>query len=101
MRFSLKPKLLDLYILKKFLGTYFFSIILIMAIVVMFDVNEKLDAFLTAPFKETLGDYFLSFLPYFANQFSPLFVFRSQFQASACAIPCGSLGDSGTFVRTE
>lgn len=75
MRFSLKPKLLDLYILKKFLGTYFFSIILIMAIVVMFDVNEKLDAFLTAPFKETLGDYFLSFLPYFANQFSPLFVF--------------------------
>ena len=89
----------------------------------MFDVNEKLDAFLTAPFKETLGDYFLSFLPYFANQFSPLFVFiavifftskmarqfrdncrivfRSQFQASACAIPCGSLGDSGTFVRTE
>ena len=75
MRFSLKPKLLDLYILKKFLGTYFFSIILIMSIVVMFDVNEKLDAFLTAPFKETLGDYFLSFLPYFANQFSPLFVF--------------------------
>ena len=75
MRFSLKPKLLDLYILKKFLGTYFFSIILIMAIVVMFDVNEKLDAFLTAPFKETLGDYCLSFLPYFANQFSPLFVF--------------------------
>ena len=75
MRFSLKPKLLDLYILKKFLGTYFFSIILIMAIVVMFDVNEKLDAFLTAPFKETLGDYVLSFLPYFANQFSPLFVF--------------------------
>ncbi len=75
MRFSLKPKLLDLYILKKFLGTYFFSIILIMAIVVMFDVNEKLDAFLTAPFKETLGDYFLSFIPYFANQFSPLFVF--------------------------
>jgi len=71
----LKPKILDLYILKKFLGTYFFSIILIMAIVVMFDVNEKLDAFLRAPFDETIHDYFLSFLPYFANQFSPLFVF--------------------------
>ncbi|MBP3299791.1 MAG: LptF/LptG family permease [Muribaculaceae bacterium] len=75
MRFSLRPKLLDLYILKKFLGTYFFSILLIMAIVVMFDVNEKLDAFLKAPFSETMGDYFVSFLPYFANQFSPLFVF--------------------------
>lgn len=67
--------MLDLYILKKFLGTYFFSIILIMAIVVMFDVNEKLDAFLRAPFSETMNDYFRSFLPYFANQFSPLFVF--------------------------
>lgn len=43
----------------------------------MFDVNEKLDAFLTAPFKETIFDYFCSFLPYFANQFSPLFVFIS------------------------
>lgn len=71
----LKPKTLDMYILKKFLGTYFFSIILIMAIVVMFDVNEKLDAFLKAPFRETIFDYFFSFLPYFANQFSPLFVF--------------------------
>lgn len=71
------PSILDQYILKKFLGTYFFSIVLILAIVVMFDVNEKLDAFLTAPFKETIFDYFCSFLPYFANQFSPLFVFIS------------------------
>lgn len=70
-------KVLDRYILKKFLGTYFFSILLILAIVVMFDVNEKLDAFLQAPIKETLFDYFASFLPYFANQFSPLFVFIS------------------------
>lgn len=72
-----KPNILDLYILKKFLGTYFFSIALILAIVVMFDVNEKLDAFLKAPIRETLFDYFISFLPYFANQFSPLFVFIS------------------------
>lgn len=66
-----------MYILRKFLGTYFFSIMLILAIVVMFDVNEKLDAFLKAPFRETIVDYFMSFLPYFANQFSPLFVFIS------------------------
>lgn len=77
MRLRLKPTILDMYILKKFLGTYFFSILLIMAIVVMFDVNEKLDAFLKAPFRETMHDYFMSFLPYFANQFSPLFVFIS------------------------
>ena len=43
----------------------------------MFDVTEKLDAFLTAPIKETLFDYFASFLPYFANMLSPLFVFIS------------------------
>jgi lipopolysaccharide export system permease protein len=41
----------------------------------MFDVTEKLDAFLTAPLKETIYDYFMSFLPYFGNQLSPLFVF--------------------------
>lgn len=68
-------KLFDLYIIKKFLGTYIFSILLLLAIVVMFDINEKLDAVLTAPWKETVFDYFMNFLPYFANQFSPLFTF--------------------------
>ncbi len=73
----LKPKILDRYILKKFLGTYFMATLLFLAVIAMFDVTEKLDAFLTAPIKETLFDYFLSFLPYFANQLSPLFVFIS------------------------
>lgn len=68
-------KKLDLYIIRKFLGTYFFAILLILAITIMFDINEKLDAFLTAPLKATIFDYFVNFLPYFANQFSPLFVF--------------------------
>lgn len=67
--------ILDLYIIRKFLGTYIFAIMLILAITIIFDVNEKLDAFLQAPLKATLFDYFLNFLPYFANQFSPLFVF--------------------------
>lgn len=51
--------------------------ILILAVISMFDITEKLDAFLTAPLKETLFDYFSSFLPYFANMLSPLFVFIS------------------------
>jgi len=67
--------LLDRYIIKKFLGTYVFAIVLILAITVVFDINEKLDAFMQAPLKATIFDYFLNFLPYFANQFSPLFVF--------------------------
>lgn len=70
-------KVIDWYILKKFLGTYFFATLLILAIIAMFDITEKLDAFLNAPLNETLFDYFLSFLPYFANQLSPLFTFIS------------------------
>ena len=68
-------KILDWYIIRKFLGTYIFAIFLILAITVMFDINEKLDAFLKAPLSATVFDYFLNFLPYFANQFSPLFTF--------------------------
>ena len=68
-------KTLDRYIIRKFLGTYIFAIILILAITVMFDINEKLDAFIKAPLQATVFDYFVNFLPYFANQFSPLFTF--------------------------
>ncbi len=67
--------LLDWYIIRKFLGTYLFAIMLILAITIVFDINEKLDSFLQAPLKATIFDYFLNFLPYFANQFSPLFTF--------------------------
>lgn len=76
-RFSMPLKRLDTYILGKFLGTYFMATILLLAVIAMFDTTEKLDAFLSAPLKETLFDYFASFLPYFANQLSPLFVFIS------------------------
>ncbi len=75
MRFKSPISILDWYIIRKFLGTYIFAILLILAITIMFDINEKLDAFLKAPLKATIFDYFLNFLPYFANQFSPLFTF--------------------------
>lgn len=68
---------IDWFILKKFLGTYLMATILMLAVISMFDITEKLDAFLTAPFKETIFDYFMSFLPYFALMLSPLFVFIS------------------------
>lgn len=70
-------KRLDWFILKKFLGTYTMATILMLAVITMFDITEKLDAFLSAPLKETIFDYFLSFLPYFALMLSPLFVFIS------------------------
>ena len=70
-------KKLDLYILKKFLGTFFFSISLILIIVVVFDISEKIDDFIQhqAPLKAIVFDYYFNFLPYFANLFSPLFTF--------------------------
>lgn len=76
-RFSNPLTIIDRYILGKFLGTYFMATLLLLLVIAMFDITEKLDAFLTAPLKETLFDYFASFLPYFANQLSPLFVFIS------------------------
>lgn len=75
MKFKSPIKTIDWYIIRKFLGTYVFAIILILAITIMFDINEKLDAFMKAPLKATVFDYFVNFLPYFANQFSPLFTF--------------------------
>ena len=70
-------KRFDRYIIKHFLGTFFFAILLLFAIVVMFDINEKLDAVLTAPWKATVFQYFMNFLPFILSQFSPLFTFIS------------------------
>ena len=69
--------ILDWYIIKKFIGTYIFSILLIISISVVFDINENLAKFTEyhAPLKAIVFDYYLNFIPYFANLFSPLFVF--------------------------
>ena len=68
---------LDRYIIAKFIGTYIYSIILIISISIVFDINENLAKFSTfgAPLKAIVFDYYANFIPYFANLFSPLFVF--------------------------
>ena len=70
-------KILDWYIIKKFIGTYFFSIALIISIAIVFDVNENLEKFTRyqAPLKAIVVDYYWNFVPYYSNLFSPLFVF--------------------------
>ena len=72
-------KRLDKYIIGKFLGTFFFSIVLIMSIAVVFDLTEKLDDFFEnqVTVREIIFDYYLNFIPYFMNMFSPLFIFIS------------------------
>ena len=70
-------KILDRYILGKFLSTYFFAIAMIIVVVVLFDYVEKIDDFteLHAPLREVIFDYYLNFIPFFINQFSGLFTF--------------------------
>ena len=68
---------IDRYIIVKFLGTYFFAIALIISIAVVFDINENIDKFINnkAPVEAIVFDYYMNFVPYFSNLFSPLFVF--------------------------
>lgn len=76
---SLKLKIIDFYIIRKFLGTFIFCLVLIIAIAVIFDLSEKLDNFMEkeAPWKAVVFDYYVNFIPYFATLFAPLFVFIS------------------------
>jgi len=69
---------LDRYIIGKFLGTYFFSIALIISIAVVFDINEHIDKYLSknAPAADIIM-FYVNFIPYYANLFSQLFVFIS------------------------
>ncbi len=73
----LKIKRIDRYIIKKFLGTFFFSLLLILLIAVVFDFAEKIDNFMekNAPVHAIIFDYYMNFIPYFAMLFAPLFVF--------------------------
>ena len=70
-------KKLDWYIIRKFLGTFFFSLSLIMTVSIVWDITEKLEDFIQkhAPLKAIVFDYYLNFIPYFASLLSPLFVF--------------------------
>lgn len=70
-------KKIDIYIIKKFLGTFFYAIALIISISIVFDFSENLDDFISkeVPTKAILFDYYFNFIPYFANLFSALFTF--------------------------
>ena len=76
-RLSLKPKKLDWYIIKKFISTYLVALVIVVAIVIIFDISEKIDYFVErhAPLREIVFDYYMNFIPYILNMFSPLFVF--------------------------
>ena len=70
-------KTIDIYITKKYLGTFFYAIGLILSIAIVFDISENLDEFLSKdiPTRDIIVDYYMNFIPYFGNLFSPLFTF--------------------------
>jgi len=74
---NFKLKILDRYIIKKFIGTYFFILLISICIIIIFDISEKLGDFVdkNAPLKEIVFSYYGNFVPYFMNMLSPLFVF--------------------------
>ncbi len=94
-------KTIDLYIIRKFLSTYFGAIALIILIAVVFDFSEKIDDFLenNAPFKNVIFDYYMNFIPYFAVLFAPLFTFiavifftsRMAYNTEVIAILCSGV----------
>lgn len=95
-------KKLDYYILKKFLGTFFFIITIFILIAVVFDISEKIDDFLEqdVTMKEIVVDYYLSFIPWIYSTLTPLLVFiaviffTSKMAAQTEVIPILSAGIS-------
>ena len=70
-------KIIDWYIIKKYLGTFIFTLGIFTVIIVIFDVSEKLDDFLKhkAPISEILFSYYAGFIPFYLNFLSPLINF--------------------------
>lgn len=79
LRFFRKMKIgiLDRYIISNFLGTYIFTIAMLVIIVIVFDAVEKVDDFLEldASLYDVAFKYYLNFIPFFINQFSGLITF--------------------------
>ena len=77
MEFDLRPRKIDKYIVGKFISTFVIALLLIIGIVIIFDISERIDDFVEkeAPLRAIIFDYYLNFVPYFMNMFSPLFVF--------------------------
>ncbi|WP_189663120.1 LptF/LptG family permease [Polaribacter sp. IC073] len=71
-------KIIDWYILKRFLVTFLFTLLILIPIAIAIDVSEKIDNFLehtNLGLDEILNDYYLNFIIYYTNTFMPLALF--------------------------
>ena len=71
-------RILDWYILKRYLVTFLFTLLILIPIAIAIDIAEKIDNFLehaNLGFVEIVNDYYVNFIIYYANTFMPLAVF--------------------------
>lgn len=70
-------KKIDRYIFKKFIGTFFFAITMLILIVIIIDLSENIDSFLrhNAPWQKVLLNYYVMSIPYYINLYIYLFTF--------------------------
>lgn len=70
---------IDWYILRKFIGTFIYSIMILLVISVVIDITEKLDDFMGSNLSvgAIIVDYYFGFIPHIAALLFPLFIFIS------------------------
>lgn len=69
-------KILDRYILKKVLSTFFFVVLILMAIITVIDVTEKMDKFAKNNLDSaTILGYYIDFIPWIAGLITPITIF--------------------------
>lgn len=70
-------KIIDRYIIGKYLGTFVFTMAVFTVIIVIFDISEKLDNFLEyhAPLNKIVFQYYAGLVPFYLNMLSPLINF--------------------------
>jgi lipopolysaccharide export system permease protein len=72
-------KILDRYIIRKFLSTFFFMLGIIMLLAMVFDLSERLSEFIDnqAPLSDIIVDYYVNFILFYGNLFSSMIIFVS------------------------
>lgn len=73
----MKLTIIDRYIIKKYIGTFLYTMAIFTVVAVIFDVSERLDDFLKykAPLSKIVFEYYAGFIPFYLNFLSPLINF--------------------------
>ena len=75
--FKNRIKIIDRYIIGKYLGTFIYTLTVFVVIIIIFDLSEKLDDFLSANLSawQVISLYYAGSIPFYVNMLSPLINF--------------------------